>query len=86
MANRPGLGVWAWPFRVLREMRGDLMEVAQRLRPPWRRWMTAHAIGHNLLHWGSHLRMQEHTLLGGRVEREADETEPSGRGRSRNRQ
>ena len=31
-ANRPGLEVWAWPFRVLQEMHaGDLMGGSQRL-------------------------------------------------------
>ena len=74
VANHLGLEVWTWPFRVLQEMQTDgAIGVAQRLDAPWRRWVIAHAVGHSLLHPGNHLWMRDHTLLGHRVEREADE-------------
>ena len=74
MANHLGLEVWTWPFRVLQEMQADnSIAVAQRLDAPWRRWVIAHVIGHSLPHPGNHLWMQHHTLLGHRVEREAEE-------------
>ena len=44
-----------------------------RQRPPKLRWMIAHAIGHKLLHPGRRLRMHEHALFGGRVERASGE-------------
>ena len=51
MANHLGLEVKLWPLRVLKEMGiGDVICVARRLDPAWRRWVTAHAIGHRLLH------------------------------------
>ena len=59
---------------MLQEMQaGDLMGGAQRLGPPWQRWMMAHAIGHKHLIPGHHLWMQGQTQLGGRVERAANE-------------
>ncbi len=74
VANHLELEVWTWPFRVLQEMQTDsVIGVAQRLDAPWRRWVIAHAVGHSLLHPGNHLWMRDHTLLGHRVEREADE-------------
>lgn len=74
VANRLGLEVWSWPFRVLQEMQvGNAIGVARRLDPSWRRWVIAHAIGHRLLHPGNHLWMQAHSPLGARIEREAEE-------------
>ena len=74
VARHLGLEVWQWAFRVLQEIQIDgVIGVAERLDASWRRWVIAHAIGHWLLHPGNHLWMQEHTLLGGRVEREAEE-------------
>lgn len=74
VASRLGLDVSDRPFRVLQEMQvGGVIGVARRLDPPWRRWVIAHAIGHSILHPGNHLWMREHTRLGARVEREAEE-------------
>ena len=74
VADHLGLEVFSWPFQVLQEMKVDnSIAVAERLDAPWRRWVVAHAIGHSLLHPGNHLWMQDHTLLGHRVEREAEE-------------
>lgn len=74
VANRLGLDVLTWSFQVLQEMQIDgAIAVAKRLDASWRRWVIAHAIGHSILHPGNHLWMQEHTQLGHRVEREAEE-------------
>lgn len=74
VANRMGLEVWTWPLSTLDEMLNEgSIAVAQRLGPGWRRWVIAHALGHQLLHPGNHLWMRAHTLLGNRVEREAEE-------------
>lgn len=74
VANRLGLDVLTWSFQVLQEMQVDgTIAVARRLDASWRRWVIAHAIGHSILHPGNHLWMQEHTQLGRRVEREAEE-------------
>lgn len=74
VARHLGLEVWQWAFRVLQEIQVDgVIGVAERLEPSWRRWVIAHAIGHWVLHPGNHLWMQEHTQLGRRVEREAEE-------------
>ena len=48
--------------------------LSQRVCLSWMwRWMIVHAIGHKLLHSRDHLWMQEHTQLGSRIKREADE-------------
>ena len=67
-----GLSVRPWYFEVQKEMSmaGEIL-VAERLGPEQRRWQTAHAIGHRLLHPGNHLEQPEH--LRRRYEREADE-------------
>ena len=74
VANHLGLEVKPWPLRVLKEMGiGDVICVARRLDPDWRRWVTAHAIGHRLLHPGNHLWIRLHTGLAQRFEREAED-------------
>ena len=74
VANHLGLEVKLWPLRVLKEMGiGDVICVARRLDPAWRRWVTAHAIGHRLLHPGNHLWIRLHTGLAQRFEREAED-------------
>lgn len=74
VAARLGLEVHPWPFKVLQEMQVDgVIAVAQRLDPPWRRWVTAHAMGHWLLHPGNHLRLRRHMQVSGAVEQEAEE-------------
>ena len=74
VANHLGLEVKVWPLRVLKEMGiGDVICVARRLDPAWRRWVTAHAIGHRLLHPGNHLWIRLHTGLAERYEREAED-------------
>ena len=74
VASHLGLEVVTWPFHTLQEMQADnVIGVAERLDASWRRWAIAHAIGRSLLHPGSHLWMQDHALLGHRVERGAEE-------------
>ena len=67
-----GLGVRPWYLEVQKEltMNGEIL-VAERLGPEERRWETAHAIGHRLLHRGNHLELPEHQRR--RNEREADD-------------
>ena len=70
VANHLGLVVQPWPLKVQEELQVDgFICVAERLGPRWRRWVTAHAIGHRLLHPGNHLWIRDHTSFGGRFER-----------------
>ena len=74
VASILGLEVVAWPMRVQEEMQmGRYIGVAERLDARWRRWVTAHAIGHRLLHSGNQLWIRDHTSLNGLFEREAEE-------------
>ena len=74
VANLLGLVVQPWPLAVQEEMLlGRFIGVAERLDPRWRRWVIAHALGHRLLHPGNHLWIRDHTSLGGRYEREAED-------------
>ena len=74
VANHLGLVVQLWPLEVQEEMQMDgFISVAERLSPRWRRWVTAHAIGHRLLHPGNHLWIRDHTSFGSRFEREAED-------------
>ncbi len=69
-----GLEVIPWPLDVLKELQIDgIVVVAERLSPEWRRWVIAHAIGHQLLHPGNHLWLRAHTDLARRYEREAED-------------
>ena len=74
VANHLGLEVQPWPMQVQEEMQMDnFISVAERLDPQWRRWVTAHAVGHRLLHSGNHLWIRDHTGFGSRFEREAED-------------
>lgn len=74
VASILGMEVVPWPMRVQEEVQmGRYIGVAQRLDPPWRRWVIAHAIGHRLLHMGNHLWIRDHTRLGSLFEREAED-------------
>lgn len=74
VADILGLVVQPWPMQVQQEMQMDgYISVAERLDPQWRRWVTAHAIGHRLLHPGNHLWIRDHTSLGSKFEREAED-------------
>ena len=74
VANALGLEVWLRDFEVQKEVQVDgNIAVARRLGPEWRRWVTAHAIGHRLMHPGNHLELRARTDLPRPWEREADE-------------
>ncbi len=74
VANAPGLDVWLRDFEVQKEMQiSGHIAVARRLEPEWRRWVTAHAVGHRLMHPGNHLELRAHTDLPRPWEREAEE-------------
>ena len=69
-----GMEVVTWPMQVQEEMQmGRYIGVAERLDPHWRRWVIAHSIGHRLLHPGNHLWIRDHTSLGSKFEREAED-------------
>ena len=79
VADRLGLDVCTWPVQVLREMRvDDVIGVARRLDAPRRGRLMAHAIRQSPVHPGNHPWMQDHTLPGHRVQREAGEFAPTG--------
>ena len=62
------------PMRRLQEMKMDgVICIALRYEPEWRRWLVAHAIGHELMHPGNHLWIRKHTGLAHRYEREAED-------------
>lgn len=72
VANGLGLDVRPWYFETQTEMQmGGEILVAERLGPEERRWETAHAIGHALMHPGNHLHHPR--LVRDRNEREADD-------------
>lgn len=74
VASILGMEVVPWPMEVQEEMQMDrYIGVADRLDDRWRRWVTAHAIGHRLLHSGNHLWIRDHTSLGSLFEREAED-------------
>ncbi len=74
VANQFGLVVQPWPLKVQEELLMDgFICVAERLCPRWRRWVTAHAMGHRLLHSGNHLWIRDHTSFSSRFEREAED-------------
>ena len=55
VTDKLGLEVTDWRFRGrLREVIMDgVVGIDSRLPEPWVRWLTAHAIGHHLLHTGT---------------------------------
>lgn len=57
LLERLDLEVTRWRFQGrLREVIGDgVIGIDDRLPDPWVRWLTAHAIGHHLLHTGTWL-------------------------------
>ena len=74
VANELGLEVWLRDFQVQKEVQIDgNIAVARRLGPEWRRWVTAHAIAHRLMHPGNHLEQRAHTELPRPWEREAED-------------
>lgn len=61
-------------LKNLRELKSDgVICIASRCEPEWARWLMAHAIGHELMHPGNHLWINERTGLALRYEREAED-------------
>ena len=74
VANLMGLRVKLWPLEEQKEMQMDnVVGVAERLEPEWRRWVIGHAVGHKLLHPGNHVWIRSHTGLAFKYEREAED-------------
>ncbi len=68
------LEIWPRPFRKFQEMKmGEFICIALRFEPEWKRWCTAHAIGHLLMHPGNHLWIRRHTGIANKFEREAED-------------
>ena len=74
VANMMGFKVKLAPMEVQTEIEvGGYILVAERLGPEWRRWYTAHSLGHKVLHPGNQLWVYRKTMLGSKLEREAND-------------
>ena len=74
VANIMGFKVTLAPMEVQTEIEvGGYILVAERLGPEWRRWYTAHSLGHKVLHPGNQLWVYRKTMLGSKLEREAND-------------
>lgn len=74
VARLMGLEVKLWPLHTQMEFQMDnVVCVAERLEPEWRRWVIGHAVGHRLLHPGNHIWIRSHTGLALKYEREAED-------------
>jgi len=76
LAQRLGLEIVPWRFRGrLREVIVDaVIGIDDRLPSPWVRWLTAHAIGHHLLHTGTWLYLDSWQWVARvKAERQAEE-------------
>ncbi len=71
-----GLQVVAWPFvgRVREVIVEGVIGIEERLSEPWRRWLTAHAVGHHMLHTGTSLYLESWQWVSRfKAERQAEE-------------
>ena len=74
VANILGFKVKQAPMEVQTEIEvGGYILVAERLGPEWRRWYTAHSLGHKVMHPGNQLWVYRKTTLGSKLEREAND-------------
>ncbi len=74
VANIMGYPVERLDMEVQKEIEVDgTIYIAKRLGPEWRRWCIAHALGHKTMHPGNHLWVYKHTMLGWKLEREAND-------------
>ena len=74
VANIMGYPVERLGLEVQKEIEVDgIICIAERLGPEWRRWCIAHALGHKTMHPGNHLWVYKHTMLGWKLEREAND-------------
>ena len=74
VANIMGYRVERLDLKVQKELEvSGVIGIAERLGPEERRWYIAHALGHKTLHPGNHLWIYKHTMLGWKLEREAND-------------
>ena len=76
LADAMGLHVRIWPLpaaEVHEITICGVIGVSADLDDAERRWALAHGIGHRILHPGNAVWARAHTLLGNRLEREAEE-------------
>ena len=74
VANIMGYRVERLDLKVQKELEvSGVIGIAERLGPEERRWYIAHALGHKTLHPGNHLWIYKYTMLGWKLEREAND-------------
>ena len=76
LLGRLGLEVVPWRFegRVREVIIGSAVGIDERLPEPWARWLTAHAVGHRLLHTGTSLYLESWQWVNRvKAERQAEE-------------
>ena len=74
LANMHGYPVKRLPLVKLKELEvGGYICIADRLGPEESRWYIAHALGHKMMHPGNQLWVYRKTMLGSKLEREAND-------------
>ena len=74
VANLHGYQVKRLPLEKQKEFEvAGYICIADRLGPEESRWYIAHALGHKMMHPGNQLWVYKHTMLGWKLEREADD-------------
>ena len=74
VANLMGYPVERLHLTVQKEFEvAGIICIAERLGPEWRRWCIAHALGHKTMHPGNQLKVYRYTMLGWKLEREAND-------------
>lgn len=74
LANLHGYQVKRLPLVKQKELEvAGIICIAERLGPEDSRWYIAHALGHKLMHPGNQLWVYRKTLLGYKLEREAND-------------
>jgi Zn-dependent peptidase ImmA (M78 family) len=67
---------WRFGGRLREVVIEGCVGIDDRLSEPWKRWLTAHALGHHLLHTGTSLYLESWQWVGKvRAERQAEEFE-----------
>ena len=74
VANLHGYPVVRWPLVKQKELEvGGYICIADRLSREESRWYIAHALGHKMMHEGNQLWVYRKTMLGSKLEREAND-------------
>lgn len=74
VANVLGYLVQRWPMSVQKEIEVDgVIGIAERLGPEESRWCIAHSLGHKIMHPGNQLWVCQNSMLGNKLEREAND-------------